>query len=64
VLIGDPEYYARFFDFDAAPANGWTLPGPFEHRRLLVRNPAGVPLPLGGLLGPGRTRFATQRRIA
>jgi predicted N-acetyltransferase YhbS len=64
VLIGDPEYYGRFFDFDAAPASGWSLPGPFEPRRLLVRNPGGVPLPVNGLLGPRGPRFATQRRIA
>jgi predicted N-acetyltransferase YhbS len=36
MLIGDPEYYAQF-GFDAAATGGWTLPGPFEPRRLLGR---------------------------
>ncbi|WP_163500483.1 GNAT family N-acetyltransferase, partial [Escherichia coli] len=35
MLIGDPEYYARFFDFSAERTGGWRLPGPFEPRRLL-----------------------------
>ncbi|KLE35200.1 GNAT family N-acetyltransferase [Aurantiacibacter luteus] len=51
VLVGDPEYYARF-GFTAAPTQGWQLPGPFERHRLMVRcdNP-GV-LPDEGMLGP------------
>ena len=40
MLIGDPEYYSRFFGFDAANTCGWRLPGPFEARRLLARGPA------------------------
>ena len=35
-LIGDPEYYGRFFGFDAARTGAWRLPGPFEPRRLLA----------------------------
>lgn len=44
VLIGDPEYYGSF-GFSAAPTQGWTVPGPYEPRRLLVRaqNPAVLP---------------------
>ncbi|MGK6323581.1 GNAT family N-acetyltransferase [Sphingomonas sp. DT-51] len=42
MLIGDPEYYGRFFGFSAEATAGWRLPGPFERRRLLARG-AGVP---------------------
>ncbi len=37
MLIGDPEYYERFFGFTAARTGQWRLPGPFEPRRLLAR---------------------------
>lgn len=37
MLIGDPEYYDRFFGFTAARTGRWRLPGPFEPRRLLAR---------------------------
>ena len=40
MLIGDPEYYGRFFGFDAARTSRWRLPGPFEARRLLARGTA------------------------
>ncbi len=51
-MIGDPEYYGRFWGFTNEHSGGWQLPGPFEQRRLLVRcdNP-GV-LPKAGMLGP------------
>jgi len=49
-LIGDPEYYGRFFDFTAQRTGGWRLPGPFEPHRLLARGPA---VPAGaGMLEP------------
>jgi predicted N-acetyltransferase YhbS len=48
MLIGDPEYYARFFGFTAEKTGGWRLPGPFEPRRLLARG-AGVPAGSGAL---------------
>lgn len=51
VMIGDPEYYERF-GFTAAGTTGWTLPGPWESRRLLLRNPQIVNLPISGELGP------------
>lgn len=41
LLIGDPEYYERFFRFTAERTGQWRLPGPFEPRRLLARG--GVP---------------------
>lgn len=37
MLVGDPEYYARFFGFSAAATGAWRLPGPFEPHRLLAR---------------------------
>ena len=52
VLIGDPEYYGRFFGFSAEPTAGWTLPGPWEPRRLLVRGHEATGLPVTGMLGP------------
>jgi|TARA_R110000772_G_scaffold5252_19_gene18816 predicted N-acetyltransferase YhbS len=52
VMIGDPEYYGRFFDFTAEGTGGWTLPGPWEPSRLLVRSNAKNALPETGKLGP------------
>lgn len=52
MLIGDPEYYGRFFGFDAARTAGWRLPGPVERRRLLARG-ADVP-DRAGMLGPAQ----------
>nr|WP_221239314.1 N-acetyltransferase [Sphingomonas xinjiangensis] len=40
MLIGDPEYYTRFFGFSAERTAGWRLPGPYEQRRLLARGSA------------------------
>lgn len=50
MLVGDPEYYARFFAFSAERTGEWRLPGPFEPRRLLARGGA-VP-DIAGMLGP------------
>ncbi len=55
VMIGDPEYYGRFFDFGADPASGWRCPGPYEQRRLLVRAANPAVLPAEGMLGPWPT---------
>lgn len=49
-MIGDPEYYGRFYGFAADATGGWDVPGPVERRRLLARNAAG--LPVSGALGP------------
>ena len=51
VMIGDPEYYGRF-GFDSVATQGWILPGPWEPRRLLLRNPENHPLPSHADLGP------------
>lgn len=52
VMIGDPEYYGRFWGFSNAATGGWDLPGPFEQRRLLVRCHNPAVLPETGMLGP------------
>lgn len=52
VMIGDPEYYGRFWGFTNAHTGGWTLPGPFDPQRLLVRSASSAVLPLAGTLGP------------
>jgi predicted N-acetyltransferase YhbS len=54
VMIGDPEYYGRFWGFSAEHTGGWTLPGPWEPRRLLARGASAAVLPHEGLLGPWR----------
>ena len=52
VMIGDPEYYERFWGFTAEHTKGWKLPGPWEPRRLLVRCNNPSILPQEGMLGP------------
>ncbi len=52
LLIGDPEYYGRFFGFSAKRTSGWQLPGPWEPERLLVRAAEETPLSASGMLGP------------
>lgn len=54
VMIGDPEYYSRFWGFTNEHTGGWDLPGPFEQRRLLVRCDNPAVLPEQGVLGPWR----------
>lgn len=51
VMIGDPEYYGRF-GFASDGTSGWTLPGPWEPHRLLLRNPNNLMLPVHGMLAP------------
>jgi predicted N-acetyltransferase YhbS len=54
VMIGDPEYYGRFWGFTNEHTSGWDLPGPFEQHRLLVRGDNPAVLPAEGMLGPWR----------
>lgn len=61
MLIGDPEYYDRFFGFLAGPTAGWAVPGPVERNRLLVRLRPGQSLPAEGRLGPGRSPATLAR---
>ena len=50
MLIGDPEYYGRFFGFSADRTARWRIPGPVERHRLLARGDA-VPA-VAGTIGP------------
>lgn len=54
VMIGDPEYYGRFWGFTNEHTGEWDLPGPFERHRLLVRCDNPAVLPEKGMLGPWR----------
>ncbi|MEO5938245.1 MAG: N-acetyltransferase [Sphingomonas sp.] len=50
MLVGDPEYYGRFWGFSPEATAGWRLPGPVERHRLLARG-ADVPA-IAGAVGP------------
>lgn len=53
MMIGDPEYYGRFFGFTAEATGAWDLPGPYEKHRLLARAVNGHGLPTStGMIGP------------
>lgn len=52
MMIGDPEYYGRFWGFCADGTDGWAAPGPFEKRRLLALSVDGRPVGGAGMLGP------------
>ena len=50
MLIGDPDYYGRFFGFAADRTSAWRLPGSVERHRLLAK---GTDVPDdAGMLGP------------
>ena len=55
VMIGDAEYYGRFWGFSAEPTQGWSLPGPYDKARLLLRCDKPSILPEEGMLGPWRS---------
>lgn len=52
VMIGDPEYYERFWGFSNAHTTHWRLPGPVEQHRVLCRCDNPAILPGQGMLGP------------
>lgn len=52
VMIGDADYYGRFWGFTSAPTGGWHCPGPYDPARLLVRCDNPAILPEEGMLGP------------
>jgi len=52
MMIGDPEYYGRFWGFSAEGTGGWNCPGPFEPHRLLALSVDGRPIGGEGMLTP------------
>ena len=52
MLIGDPDYYGRFFGFTAERTAGWRVPGPVERHRLLARARSDQRVPLLGRVVP------------
>lgn len=56
VMIGDPEYYGRFFGFSADATPNWDVPGPVERHRLLARITRDGGVPAIGTLGPLQPR--------
>lgn len=52
MMIGDPDYYGRFFGFTADATGGWAAPGPVERERLLARIGGDRLLPIQGILVP------------
>jgi len=60
LLIGDPEYYGRFFGFSADLTSGWEVPGPVDRHRLLARTKPGLMLPRVGMLGPRRAEVVSR----
>jgi predicted N-acetyltransferase YhbS len=52
MMIGDPEYYGRFWGFSAKGTQRWDAPGPFARRRLLALDAGGGAVPQAGMLGP------------
>jgi predicted N-acetyltransferase YhbS len=53
MMIGDPEYYGRFFGFSPEYTGAWRLPGPVEARRLLAAAVGGHAVPdAPGIVGP------------
>lgn len=64
MMIGDPEYYGRFWNFAAERTAGWEAPGPVERHRLLVRADAGIEVPAAGMLGPRAVSIVAAARVA
>lgn len=64
MLIGDPDYYGRFFGFSASHTQGWHCPGPNDPARLLVRTSNPAILPAEGMIGPWTSETQAAAREA
>jgi predicted N-acetyltransferase YhbS len=63
ILVGDPEYYARF-GFSAAPTGGLVMPAPVERRRFLGLELASHGLSdAEGIIVPAGEKIAEAMRI-
>jgi predicted N-acetyltransferase YhbS len=62
MLIGDADYYGRFFGFMADATAGWQVPGPVDRDRLLVRLHPGQQVMAEGLLRPRSLAAQTDDR--
>jgi predicted N-acetyltransferase YhbS len=61
MMIGDPEYYGRFFGFTAEHTGAWRLPGPVEARRLLAAPTSRHAVPAApGEIGPRSAAMLAQ----
>jgi predicted N-acetyltransferase YhbS len=58
MMIGDPDYYGRFFGFTADATAGWVLPGPVERHRLLARISRTGGVPASGRIVPDQRTTA------
>ena len=59
MMIGDPDYYGRFWAFRADATAHWALPGPVEPPRLLSRPANGHCPPVSpGVIVPDANRIA------
>ncbi len=65
VLVGDPDYYARF-GFSAAPTEGLVMPAPVERRRFLglELTPLALAAASGPIVATGEPVAAPQRLAA
>ena len=63
LLIGDLSYYGRF-GFTAAATGGWTLPGPVERDRLLLRQRVPRALPAVAEVIADSRRAAARSMVA
>ncbi|MGE4431759.1 MAG: GNAT family N-acetyltransferase [Sphingobium sp.] len=67
MMIGDPEYYGRFWNFTADATGGWRAPGPVEPHRLLMRAVPHISSPgpeAQGMLGPRHGAGAAERKAS
>jgi predicted N-acetyltransferase YhbS len=62
MLIGDADYYGRFFGFTADATAGWQVPGPVDRDRLLVRLHPGRRVMAEGILRPRSLATQTDDR--
>lgn len=57
MMIGDPDYYGRFWGFTADATAEWSIDGPVERHRLLARGANGHRVPVGpGAIVPDGAR--------